>query len=59
MKTYIVQLTFVQYSRAEMTIKARSLKEAERKAEKINSEDVEEWEPTGGEVSVGSVEEQP
>jgi hypothetical protein len=58
MKTYIVQLTFVQCSRAEVKIKARSFKEAERMADEISSEDVEDWNPVDGNLTVESVEEE-
>ena len=38
MKKYTATLTFVQYSRGEVLIKARSLKEARRKADEIGAD---------------------
>ncbi|HET7624397.1 MAG TPA: hypothetical protein VFM25_03960 [Verrucomicrobiae bacterium] len=57
MKTYSVSLNFVQYNRADILIKARSLKHAERLADEIGSDEVDEWSPVDGEVSVESVHE--
>lgn len=56
MKTYIATLTFVQFSRAEVSIMADSLEEAGRKAAEIGSDEAE-WIPVNGEVSVESVVE--
>lgn len=56
MKIYTATLTFVQSSRAEVKIKARSLKEAECKADEISSEDVDDWNPVDGNITVESVE---
>jgi hypothetical protein len=57
MKTFIATLTFVQYSRGEVLIKARSLKNARRKADEIGADEVDNWNPVDGEVSVESVTE--
>lgn len=57
MKKYTATLTFVQYSRGEVLIKARSLKEARRKADEIGADEVTDWNPVDGEVSVESVTE--
>jgi len=58
MKTFNATLTFVQYSRGEISIKARSIKDARRKADKIGADEVDCWNPVDGEVSVESVTEQ-
>jgi hypothetical protein len=57
MKTFTATLTFVQYSRGGVLIKARSLKDARRKADKITAYDVDDWNPVNGELSVESVTE--
>jgi hypothetical protein len=57
MKKYTATLTFVQFSRGEVSIKARSLKEARCKADEIGSDEVDNWNPVDGEVSVESVTE--
>ena len=57
MKTFTATLTFVQYSRGEVLIKARSLKDARRKADEISAYDVDDWNPMNGEMSVESVTE--
>ena len=57
MKTFTATLTFVQYSRAEVLIKAHSLKDARRKADEIGADEVDNWNPVDGEVSVESVTE--
>ena len=57
MKTFNATLTFVQYSRGEVLIKARSLKEARCKADEIGADEVDDWNPVNGEVSVESVTE--
>ena len=58
MKTFIATLTFVQYSRGEISIKARSIKDARRKADEIGADEVDDWNPVDGEVSVESITEQ-
>ena len=58
MKTFNATLTFVQYSRGEVLIKARSLKEARCKADEIGADEVDDWNAVDGEVSVESVKEQ-
>ena len=58
MKTFNATLTFVQYSRAEVLIKALSIENARRKADKIGADEVDDWNPVNGEVSVESVTEQ-
>jgi hypothetical protein len=57
MKTYTATLTFVQYSRGEISIKARSIKDARRKADEIGADKVDDWNAVDGEVSVESVTE--
>jgi hypothetical protein len=57
MKTYNATLTFVQYSRGEVLIKARSLKEARCKADEIGADEVDGWNAMDGEVAVESVTE--
>ena len=57
MKTFTATLTFVQTSRGEVLIKARSLKDARRKADEITAYDVDDWNPKNGEMSVESVAE--
>ena len=57
MKTFNATLTFVQYSRGEVLIKARSLKEARCKADEIGADEVDDWNAVDGEVSVESVTE--
>jgi len=57
MKTYTATLTFVQYCRGEVLIKARSLKDARRKAGEISAYDVDDWNPVNGELSMESVTE--
>jgi hypothetical protein len=57
MKTFTATLTFVQHCRGEVLIKARSLKDARRKADELNAYDVDDWNPTNGEMSVESVTE--
>jgi hypothetical protein len=56
MKTFTATLTFVQTCRGEVLIKARSLKDAQRKADEIGADEVD-WNPTNGEMSVESVSE--
>jgi len=56
-KTFTAILTFVQYSRGEVLIKAHSLKEARRKADKIGADEVDDWNSVDGDVSVESVTE--
>lgn len=55
MKTYIVELTFTQHSRTEVSIKAGSLSEARSKASEITADQIEGWKPFDGEVSVENV----
>jgi hypothetical protein len=57
MKRFTATLTFVQYNRADVWIKARSLKEARCKADEIGADEVDDWNPVDGEVSVESVTE--
>jgi hypothetical protein len=57
MKTFTATLTFVQYSRGEVLIKARSIEDASRKADEIGADEVDNWNPVDGEVSVESVTE--
>jgi hypothetical protein len=53
---YEVELYWTQYNRATVIIKARSLKEAEEKADEFSADEIETWEPVHGEMSVESVE---
>lgn len=48
-------LTFSQISRAEVIIKAKSLAEAKYKADNIAADEVLDWNPIGGEITVNSV----
>jgi hypothetical protein len=57
MKTFIATMTFFQLSRAEVLIKARSIEAARLKAEEIGADEVDDWNPVDGEVSVESVTE--
>ncbi len=57
MKTFTATLTFVQTSRGEVLIKARSLKDARRKADELSAFDVDDWNPMNGEMTVESVTE--
>jgi len=57
MKTFTATLTFAQYSRAEVLIKAHSLEDARRKADEIGADEVDDWNPVDGEVSVENVAE--
>ena len=41
MKTFTATLTFVQYSRGEVLIRARSLRDARRKAHEIGADEVD------------------
>jgi hypothetical protein len=58
MKTFTATLTFVQYNRAEVLIKARSIEDARRKADEIGADEVDDWNAVDGEVSVENVTEQ-
>jgi len=58
MKTYTIALAFVQYSRAEVQIKATSADHALAIASCIvESDEVDDWNPVNGTVSVESVTE--
>jgi len=57
MKTFTATLTFIQTCRGEVLIKARSLKDARRKADEIGTDEVGDWNPVDGEMSVESVAE--
>ena len=52
---HVALLTFVQYSRAEVEIEAETIEQAEQMAGEISADEVENWNPTDGMVSVESV----
>lgn len=54
--TYEAELLWTQHNRAMAKIKARSLEEARRKANELSSEDIEDWDPTAGDMWVDSVQ---
>ena len=53
---YEAILSFKQFSRAKIIIEAMSLAEAEEKANAIESDEIDDWNPCNGEVSLDSVE---
>ena len=55
-KQYEVVLTFSQCSRASVTIEADTPEAAQEMAGEICPDEVEDWNPVNGEVSVESVE---
>ena len=54
--TYEAELFWTQYNCATVKIQARSLEEAKQKANALSSEDIDDWNPTSGEMSVESVQ---
>ena len=56
MKRFKATLTFVQHSRAEVVIRARTREEAWQKAELLEAADIEEINPIHGELHVESVD---
>lgn len=55
-KKFEAMLSFKQHSRAKVIIEAESLAEAEEMAGEIQSDEVDDWNPIHGEVSVDSVQ---
>jgi len=55
-KKYEVRLYWTQYNHATLIIEAQSLAEAEEMADNIESEDVDDWNPVEGELTVDSIE---
>lgn len=55
MPKFTAILTFEQCSRAEVTITAKTLAEAQEKADEINADEIADWNPINGEVTVESV----
>jgi hypothetical protein len=53
---YEVNLFWTQQNRATVIIEATSLLAVKRKADAIQSEDIENWNPVAGELNVESVE---
>jgi hypothetical protein len=53
---YEAELFWTQHNCATVIIEARSLQEAERKADELSSEDIDDWNPVDGELFVNSVE---
>ena len=53
---YEVTLRWTQYNIAKVIIEAASLAEAEEKAEEIESDEIDDWNPVDGELYVDSVE---
>ena len=56
-KLYEVRFFYMQRSVATEIIEAKTLAEAKRKADEMSSEDVAEFDPVYGELSVESVEQ--
>jgi hypothetical protein len=56
LKKYEATLAFSQQSRAKVIIKAASLEEAHEKADSIQADDVDNWNPCDGQVDVIGVE---
>jgi hypothetical protein len=52
---YEAELYWTQHNRATVIIEARSLAEAEKKADQLSSEDIDDWNPFDGEIWVDSV----
>jgi len=55
-RKYEIMLGFTQHSTAKVIIKAKSLAEARRKADEIEAEDVDDFDPVDGELRVEWVE---
>jgi hypothetical protein len=53
---YEAILTFTQSSRAKVVIEADSIEDAQAKADEIQSDEVNDWNPIDGNVYVESVE---
>jgi hypothetical protein len=56
MKRYVAALFFTQHSFAAEIIEAKSLAEAKRKADAMEPEDIDDFDPVEGEMWVDSVE---
>lgn len=54
-KKFKVLLSWTQINQAEIEIEAKSLKDAQEKAEEIQSDEVNNWNPIDGQVEVISV----
>lgn len=52
---YEVELHWTQHNRATVTIQAKSLEAARQKANRIRSDEVDDWDPFDGEMDVDSV----
>ena len=55
-KCYEAKFFFTQHSVASVIIEAKSLAEAEEKADEMEPEDIDDFDPVDGELSVSSVE---
>lgn len=55
-KKYRATLHFTQYSVANVIIEAVSLAEAEKEADEIESDEIDDWTPVEGDFCVDSVE---
>ncbi|MGD0816194.1 MAG: hypothetical protein ABSA83_21590 [Verrucomicrobiota bacterium] len=55
-KKYEVTLFWTQHNIGEVIIEADSLAEAEEMADEIESDEIDDWNPTDGEIWVDSVE---
>ncbi len=56
LRNFEALLYWTQHSRAVVHIRAKSLEHAERIADGMSSEDIDDWHPVGGELFVESVE---
>ena len=55
-KKYEIRLYWTQYNHATLIIEAQSMAEAEEIADNIESEEVDDWNPVEGELTVDSIE---
>ena len=53
---YEIILCFIQHDRAKVVLEAKSIKEAWRKANDIEPDQIDDWNPIHGEISVASVQ---
>jgi hypothetical protein len=56
-KKYEVTLFWAQYNQAKVIIEAGSFAEAEEKANDLQADEVEDWNPVDGDLSVVSVDQ--
>ena len=55
-RKYEATLFWMQHNQATVIIEAKSLAEAEKKADAIESDEIDDWSPCDGEIWVDSVE---